>query len=371
MAPLVISSCSSGKKAYEQGNYYSATLKAVNRLRQKPTHKKSQETLQYSYPLAIETLERDATNRLAGISPFKYKEALGMYQQLNSLHDQIRRSPGALKIIPNPKNYSSKIAVLKEKAAEESYQAAVILLDRNTREDAKQAYYLFQDVQGLMPGYKEVMNKMDEAKFIATLKVVVEQIPVPTIYDLSARFFQDKISEYLHTQYRSNEFVRFYTPAEKKNENLTYADQYLRLQFDDFTIGETHMTSHTETVSKDSVVVGKVTVEDGTTLDAYNTVSAKLTTNRKEIVSRGLVSMKVYDGNGSAVLSHNKFPGEFVWISEWASFNGDERALTDKQLKLCTLSEATPPPPQDMFIEFTRPIYEQVVQAVNGFYSKY
>ena len=30
----------------------------------------------------------------------------------------------------------------------------------------------------------------------------------------------------------------------------------------------------------------------------------------------------------------DKMPGEFIWISEWASFNGDDRALSQQQLNM-------------------------------------
>src|SRR5690606_9120771 len=102
-------SCSSGKKAYESGNYAEAVLKSVNRLRKNPDHKKSKETLRKSYPLAIENLERSASEKLASLSPTKYTDALRTYEDINYLGEEIRRSPGALSVIPNPKSYKAKV----------------------------------------------------------------------------------------------------------------------------------------------------------------------------------------------------------------------------------------------------------------------
>jgi len=260
---------------------------------------------------------------------------------------------------------------MKEMAAEESYEAAMVALERNTREDAKNAYHLLSDVQAFIPGYRDVAQKMDEALFKATLKVVVDQIPVPTMYNISAEFFQDKVQEYLHNQYGGNPFVRFYTPQEAETEQLPYVDQYLRIQFDDFVVGETHVLQNSETISKDSVVVGTVTMEDGSKVDVYNTVKAKLTTWRKELRSRGLVSMQVFDANSNALLTHQKFNGEFVWFTEWGNFNGDERALSTDQIRICNTVEANPPNPQALFLEFSRPIYNQLVPALDNFYRRY
>jgi hypothetical protein len=60
-----------------------------------------------------------------------------------------------------------------------------------------------------------------------------------------------------------------------------------------------------------------------------------------------------------------------VWFTEWGSFNGDERALSKDQLALCDKRPAPPPPPQDLFVEFTKPIYNQVTPFLKDFYRKY
>ncbi len=367
----LLASCSSGKRAYEKGNYYQAVAQAVNRLRSNPDHKKSKQILKRSYPIALKNAETDITNLKTSNAPFKYREVLGFYQRINGMYEEIRRSPGALSVIPNPTNYYDKVAEYNQLAAQESYKAAVSALTLGTREDAKKAVYLLRDVQRFVPGYKDVNKKLDDAMFQATLKVAVEQIPVPTSYQLSAQFLQDKVEEHLNSHFRSTEFVRFYTPEEIERDQLPYVDQYLRIQFDDFVVGETHLVTNTETLTKDSVIVGSVTLEDGSKVDAYNTVKAKLTTNHKEVISSGLLSMRIFDGRSNGLLTHQKFNGDFVWFSEWGNFNGDERALSAAQLRICYLSEVPPPVPQNLFIEFTRPIYGQLVTAVNSFYARY
>ena len=64
-------------------------------------------------------------------------------------------------------------------------------------------------------------------------------------------------------------------------------------------------------------------------------------------------------------------PGEFVWISEWATFNGDERALSPEQIQWSKQKEQVPPSNQELFIEFTRPIYDQVTAKIKEFYKGY
>ncbi|MFZ6014551.1 MAG: hypothetical protein ACOYXT_29700, partial [Bacteroidota bacterium] len=268
------------------------------------------------------------------------------------------------------KNYYAEIGPLKEKAAEESYNAGINALMKGNRNDARTAYYNFADAQSFVPGYKDVVEYLSKAKFEATLKVIVEQIPVPQRYGLSGGFFQDKVEEFLHTNYPDQAFIKFYTPQEARSVNLPAADQIVRIQFDDFSVGNTTLKEKEETVSKDSVKVGEAKV-DGKVIPVYNTVKAKLITYRKEVVSTGLLSMVVVDAKTNGVLTHKKFNGEYGWVSSWARYNGDERALTDQQLSLCKQKETQPPVAQDLFLEFTKPIYNQLIPAIRGFYQTY
>ncbi len=367
---VLIASCSSGKKAYERGEYYSAVSKAVSRLRQNPDHGKSQSTLKEAYPLAVQFYETKAKNEIASNSEFKWKNAIQSYTALNELYEQIRQCPGCLKAVPNPRNYYSELGPLKERAADESYNAGILALMKGTRDDAKRAYYNFSDAQAFVPGYKDVIAYIEKAKDEATLKVILEQIPVPARYNLSGGFFQDRVEEYLHSNYTDKSFIRFYTPTEAQSVQLGDVDQILRIQFDDFSVGNTTLREKEQEVTKDSVVVGDVKLE-GKTIPVYNTVKAKLTTTRKELLSTGLLSMVVIDARTQGILSHKKFTGEYLWVNSWARFNGDERALSEEQLLLCRQKEVTPPDAQELFLEFSKPIYTQLLPSLRSFYQSF
>ncbi|WP_267298207.1 hypothetical protein [Parachryseolinea silvisoli] len=370
IALVYLSSCGSAKKSYERGDYYGAVMKAVNKLRGNPDHSKTLDALKNAYPLAVEQFQTQAKNEIASNAAFKWKNSIQYYNSINQMYEAIRACPGCMKAVKNPVNVYSEIGPLKEKAAEESYNAGIDALMKGNRNEAKKAYYSFADAQSFVPGYKDVVEYLDKAKEEATLIVVLEQIPVPARYNLSGGFFQDKVEEFVRSNYTEQTFIRFYTPEEMKTIRLKRIDQIVRVQFDDFSVGNSNMKEKEETFSKDSVKVGEAKVA-GKTVPVYNTVKAKYTTYRKEIVSSGLLSMVVMDGKTNGVLAHRKFNGEYVWVSQWARFNGDDRALTSQQIALTKQREQQPPVAQDLFLEFTKPIYNQLIPAIKGFYQNY
>jgi hypothetical protein len=123
-------------------------------------------------------------------------------------------------------------------------------------------------------------------------------------------------------------------------------------------------------LSRDSVKVGTTNI-NGRSHDVYGTVKATLTTFRREVISQGVLSAKVITTGNNRVEDNKNFPGKFTWFNEWATYKGDDRALTDKQKKMCKSDPVMPPPQQDLFVEFTKPIFNQTVTFVKNFYNKY
>lgn len=362
----IMSSCNSGKKALQQGNYADAVLSAVQRLRDNPDSKKSGETLDQAYPLAISTFKQEIEELLQSQDPFKYSGVADRYETMNRMADEIRHCPAALKIVSNPETFSSEIAGARQKAAPEAYDAGINLLQQGTRPAARDAYYQFLNADKYVPGYKDVKQKIVQAKLDATLKVVVEQVPVPGRYKLSSDFFYDQVYTLLNKTSR-REFVEFYSPETAKQ--LPYVDEILRMEFDDFVVGSTYdKDSEKEFTSKDSVKTGSATI-NGQKVDVFDRVKAKLTTHRREVVSTGVLMVQIVEARTNKPKASQKFPGTFTWFSEWAGFNGDSRALTQQQLEMCKRKPVMPPPPQDLFLEFTKPIYEQLKGFLSNYYK--
>ena len=432
LSVILLESCSSGKKQLEFGNYEESVRLSINRLRKSPNNKKAAETLRQAYPYAVEFHLDNISKLKTSQDRFKWDRITQSYGMLNNLHNDLMRCPRCRQIIPDSRDFRPEYENAANQAAEERYVAGVEAMDQNTREAAREAYLHFKRVEELKANYKDTRRRMDDALWMATLKVVVEPIPVAVRnLEISAEFFENKFHEYIKSN-NINEFVRFFTIDEAQAMNIEQPDQVILMSFDEFTVGQVYFKEREVQAVNDSVVVAtymrpvdnggsssevKITIchkppgepenvqtiqvaqsalqahidhgdaigpcqgdpDPGAQQDepemveekVYTTVRARLFVYTKTLTSNGVLDFKIIDPNTNSVISQEKMPGQFVWQTEWATFNGDERALTDRQLNLTRLREVPPPPPQALFVEFTQPIFGQMTGKVRDFYRNY
>ncbi|MFZ5972719.1 MAG: hypothetical protein ACOYXA_14115 [Bacteroidota bacterium] len=356
---LLLDACSSGKAAYKQGDYSEAVLTAVNRLRQNPDHKKSKEILSLSYQAAIDYLETDAQNQIASNANFKYANAVRDYEQINRLYEAIRTSPGALKVIPQPVSRYKELTALKTKAAEESYEAGIQAMMKSTRNDAKQAYFHFSDANTFEPGYRESIEMMEQARFNATLKVVVE----PSLDNMYGWNFEPVVFGY-----NGNQFVKLYTPAQASEQKLPKVDHFLKVVVNGFSEGRPSISKRTEDKT-DSVKTGEKTV-NGQKVPVYQKVSAKVTIFEKKVTARGSVSLLVVDAESKAELQNQEITSDQIWTDSWAIYTGDLRALTSGEKKL--IEKREPNVGRDYLRnQVKRDLDGKLANAIAGFYRNY
>ena len=364
---IMLASCSTGKKALQKGDYFSAVLKAVDRLKSAPENKNANKVLSEGYPMTIEWAQEEMDLILTSNNNFKWEQAVGIMRQVNQMSDEIRSTPAARKIISDPKTYTSELNMATEKAAEERYNAGLAEMDINTRESARIAYEHFSKADQFVNNYKNIRNLMVTAKEIATIRVILQAIPVNTQrYRLSSEFFYNQVFEYLNNQFRPSGFVNFYSPNQAKKEELKNPDFIVDMEFFDFSVGNLSRSEKEETLEK------KVKIESkDTTRVQYKTYTAKLKTFTDQVYSGGTLRVRIIDPANDKLLLDELVPGSFTWVNDYGMFIGDKEALNNNQFELTKRKAVPLPPEQDLFIEFTKPIYSQVTQNLNRFFRKY
>ncbi len=371
LAILIMFSCSkSGTKALEKGDYLNAAYQAIYKLQKDIDNSKALEVLPQAYKMAHNELLNQTSKYKKGEIPFGYEAQLENYNALNSLFEKIEACPPCRRVVDAKSYYKERDAAL-EFAAEERYNYAMSFFNKNTMEAGRIAFQNFEILQKYAPQYKDITQKLPEALDMGSYRVVVEPPKVTSrLYELSNDYFVDRIQEFLNTSRSLNKYVRFYQPSEATTAKLQ-PDQVVTLEFLDFEVGRITSKSDSRTVtSKDSVKTGSVKI-DGKNVDVKSTVKANLTTNEKLVISRGILLLEIIDFKTKKSLLSERLPGEFIWKNSWATYNGDERALSKEQINLTNLKEQLPPPPQDLFVEFCKPIYSQFTSRMKRFYEKY
>ncbi len=350
---FIVLGCSSGKKAYERGDYYGAVLQSVERLRQKPEHEKSQQALRLAYPLAVDFLQSQVNSTIASDAPFKWKQAINYYNQINQLHNQIKTSPAALKIIANPASRYTEIADLKKKAAEESYEAGIQSMMKNTRTDAIRAYHLFHEANEFEPGIKDVVELQYQAEFNATLRVVYTE--------------QVYRNEWVVVEPVVNSlrlpFTKFYTPEQAESEKAPIHHTLL-IEVLGYSEGNP-ATSKTENVHTDSVEVERTI--GGKKVKAYDKITGRSTVYEKKAAGRGQVRVTIKEKETAKQLMNTDFTGAGTWSDTWARCSGDNRAIPERVRKACSKTEPKPDS-QLMLKQARQDILRQVESSLSSFY---
>ncbi|MCX3264551.1 hypothetical protein [Pedobacter agri] len=363
---IILGGCTTGKNALQKGDYDASVAKAVSRLQNSPKNSEAMQVLKTAYDLALQDHLRKINEAKLSNDLFRWESVMYDYQKINQLADDINSCPACLVLVPNPSKYVKEVAESKLNAAAARYESGLSYLNTNNRLSAKKAYYEFEKTQNLQPNYKDVKNKMEDAYWAAVTRVVVQPIILNRgPYKLSADYFQQQIDHFI-SSYSRNKFVIFYGEDQATQQKIV-PDQVLSLNFDDFVVGQTYVKERVEKLKRDSVVIG----ETRDRKPIYGTVRATLSIFEKNISSSGLLDMSIMDWQTKKIVRQQKFPGTYVWRDSWASYKGDDRALDKHQLAMTRRKEILPPPPSALFLEFTKPIYSQLVDNISGFYNNY
>ncbi|RZK48984.1 MAG: hypothetical protein EOO99_07535 [Pedobacter sp.] len=362
---LLAMGCSSGKNALQKGNYDESLIKAVQRLRNAPQNKEALQVLAQAYELSVSSHMRNIDAATNSLDPFKWERVIASYQKLNSLSDELFSCSSCVTSLGQVKRYNEQLKDAQLNAAQARLMRGQELMAQNTKGAARDAYTHFEKALYYQPNLRAAREGLNEAHELALVRIVIEHAQIQSSrYQLSNAYFQEQLANWV-LNYNGNKFVRFYTQAEASQVKLV-PDQVLNMQFLDFVVGQTYVKEKVEKVERDSVKIGE-TRADG---PIYGKVSATLNTFTKQVSSTGLLELKIIDWNSGKVLRSKRLSGTFVWEDQWANYKGDDRALSKKQWQLVKRKEMRPPAPADLFVEFTKPLYTQLVQEISRYYQR-
>ena len=331
LATFIIS-CSSGLQQLKNGNFDESIYLSVNRLQNKPNHRKALATLKEAYPLAIDEHKRAIRIYENSNEPFHWEKALAEYQQLNQIYEVITRRPAIMQLVGVPQNYANEAETARQLAADDRYQAGIIALThKENRLAAKDALGQFQRANNLIPNYKEANQKAEEPFQYAIHRVTIEPVfsTIHLYHDerevlqehFDYAFFRPKVK-------LPSPFVKYYTTNSAREDSLPQND-LVRFVLVDISSPRVEIDTKIENFSK-QIKTGRKKINDSTYVDVFETVTACITTYNKRITVRGSMEMQVRDYRNNHLINSELDHENYVWMDSYQTFSGNVAALDGK-----------------------------------------
>lgn len=339
---IFLFSCQNAQKLYQHGNYDAAVELAARKLQKKPGDAKMVDVLQNAYRFAVEDHESRVRTYSNSNTDLKYENIYREYSQLQRLYEAIRRSPSVFGLV-QPTDYSSYIVTYKEEAGNARFERGLELMDQNNKQSSREAYNEFQKALALKPGDLSIKQKIEEAYANAVTNVVIQPLTRYGFqygsYNFDYQHFNHNILNYLNNNGRS-QFVRYYSRSGVGDPNVR-VDNTVDMRFSDVNIGRYRDERSTREVSK-QVVAKEIIIKKDSVVKEYITVKARITTTTRTIQADALLQATVRDYNDRRLWS-DTYRGDYGWTYSFATYTGDERALSEEDKKILNQKEQWPP----------------------------
>ncbi len=393
IATVFLYSCKTATKAFEKGNYEDAVELAVRKLQKDGNDAEAKAIARNAYKEAVDKHNAVISSLNNSTSDGRFEKIYNEYRKLQNLYEAINNSPVAKEAV-NPTDYSSYVQTYKEKTGEVYFKKGLDLMNRGDRASFRQAY------DALRTAYRfktdsEIKSKMDEAYDAAVVKVL---LLTDNGFDNGGTFngnyggyygsgmnngygnsyataqlvenFQDDLVRNLRYQ-SNNEFVKFYGEWDARTNNIQ-PDEVIEMRLGRLDMGRYHDETSTREVSN-RVVVKQTVYKPDSVVNEYATVYARIITTKRIYLSEGDLNIISRDAKGN-YLWNDVVRGEHRFATEFATYTGDERALSASDKALINNSRSNSynqVKQEDIVREVLRQIEYQAASRFKSYYSRY
>jgi tetratricopeptide (TPR) repeat protein len=369
-----LGACKTATKAYDRGDYNNAIELAIKKLQKDPSDGETKSLLQNAYRFVVDEHQDKIRILSNSTDEARYERIYTEYNYLQNLYQKFRQYP-SLSFV-KATDYSEYVETYKEKAADVHYQKGLALMEDGEKDDYRRAYQSLNAALKYKPGDGGIRKKMEEAYDLAVVNIIVQPINEyfggNNGYSYSGSYqmknFETEIIRGLRIQ-TNNEFVKFYSEWDARSRNIE-PDELLDMRLGRMDIGRPYDQSQTRTVSKE-VVIKEIIHKPDSVEKIYGKVQAQITTTRRTLVSTGDLHVTSRNANG-LILWNDIFRGEHKWEVRFATYRGDERALSDSDRSLINNQDDRNAPRVDEITEaILRQIQNEMNYRIRNHYNRY
>ncbi len=366
---FVLSSCKTSKDYLSRADEDRTLYDIVKRLNKKS----SDEDALNALPQVYKTVQQNHLRKITSLNNSKelnrWDRLVDEYTALQNIYEAVISSDAASKLV-NATSYQAELYDTKNKAADDYYNRATILLQSKYRDEVKTAYNYFKKADKWVPGYKDARGKMDEAYQNATIDVVINPVQDNSFffntgwgntgYNYSNEYFQQNLVRDLGSKYASRYPARFYTEWEARRDNVT-PQWVVDLTLRNLDIPRPYSSNYSRNLSK-RIETGRDTAGK----PVYQTVYATLQISKMSFTARAQMDVNITDVTTRKNVSYNSYSDDYRWEEERATYTGDSRALDANDWAMVNNSRYNQQPRKEEILnELYRKIYPQVKNRIS------
>jgi hypothetical protein len=386
LSAVLFTACKTPGKAYDKGDYNTAIELAVKGLQKNPSDGEYKSIAQNAYKQAIADHQTNIRQLSGSSSENRFEQIYNEYVQMQKLYNLIRQQPSLMTLV-KPTDYTEYIATYKDKAGEVHYEKgwhawmnkANGLIAKHTYTSRKRS----NSNQTMQP----CVRKADETYNLATVHVVV--LPMNDFYGGGNRYdmggmgssyggyannsyllrnFEDQVVRNLRFN-TGNNFVKFYSEWDARSARVE-PDEILEMRLGRMIIGQPFDQQQTRNASRE-IVVKETYYKPDSVVRQTARVNAQVIITRRTLVSEGDLYITSRDAKGR-ILWSDIFRGEHRWQTEFATYRGDERALSENDRSLMNRANAYNTPREDEIVQqVLAQIENEMSYRLRNNYSRY
>jgi hypothetical protein len=388
------------QSANKRGHYEKAVYASVDALLIKPDYEEVEKIMDEAFPKAIHEHHKKIDRLKSHQRDFYWDKILNELRILRnlklSLEDLDHKNSRIWLSKADVRDYITEIDIAKNNAAEDHYQKGLSLKSNNDRESQKNAAQQFQVAQSFVNNYKDAQDFYLICKNAGTTRIAI--LPFS---NKSGKSRYGSVGENISSSIRSallndHAIIEFVNIIDRQQIDQIIKEQKLSqsglvdsetsleigklLGVHQIISGEvTYLTAskpehlkNTQRYTKEVVIDTEAYTDDEgkqKSRNIYGEVRATVTTHSISASAQIRASYQVLHAETAQVLNSEMVSGSRQFNFIWATYNGDQRALSNEVKKLTRKSEKAAPSKEQLVLDAITNLNEKIIRKVKKVYK--
>jgi len=355
---IVISSlffaCSSSSKKLEKGDYDAAMEKSAKKIKRDPGKFEEVDVFNDAYRMAYMQDHNFVMRLKKAGNPANWIQIYKIYTRMNKRQDLAQSLPSVGVVVYEEQDFNSEILNARNKATEYAYAKGIELLATNDKIKAREAYKKFLEAKQLTPNFRDVSEKVAEAKLKGTTNVfftIEDQsetvVPKQLMDDLQAVDISSLDKGWLnYDNYIDSNLIYHYSVILTMTEILISPEELK----ESFSKESKQIEDGFDYVLDENGNVKKDTLGNDIKIPRYKTIYCGVKRVHQRKTARISGTINYFDNLTDKLMKSEPITSDALFEHFYTMANGDLAALSPEILNEVNNSEPAPFPPSEALI---------------------